>query len=99
MKLTKKCVFSVNNRIIKQVDGCRMGSPISAVSNIYVSKIEEDIFALMKPHSYERYVDDTYIREKKNNPDSLFEKLNSYHPNIKLPIERNPKNFLDNKII
>ena len=76
-----------------------MGSPISVVSNIYVSKIEEDIFALMKPHSYERYVDDTYIREKKNNPDSLFEKLNSYHPNIKLPIERNPKNFLDNKII
>ena len=52
LKLTKKCVFSVSNRIIKQIDGFRMGSPISVVWNIYVSKIEEDIVAPMKSHSY-----------------------------------------------
>ena len=62
LKLTKECVFSVNNRLIKQIDGCPMGGPISAVfSDIYVSKMEEDIVTPMKPHFYKRYVDDTYI--------------------------------------
>ena len=40
-----------------------------------------------------------YIRRKKNKLDSLFEKLNSYHPNIKLTVEKNPTKFLDTKII
>ena len=48
----------------------------------------------MKSHFCKRYVDDTYIRRKKNEPDSLFEKLNSYHPNIKLTIEKNSTKFL-----
>ena len=48
-------------------------------SDIYVSKMEEDV-APMKPHFCKRYVDYTYIRRKKNEPDSLFEKLNSYLP-------------------
>ena len=62
LKLTKECVFSVNNRLIKQIDGCPMGGPISAAfSDIYVSKMEEDIVTPMKPHFYKRYVDDTYI--------------------------------------
>ena len=51
MKLTKECVFVMNNKLIKQVNGCPMGDPISAVfSGIYVSKMEEDIVAPMKPH-------------------------------------------------
>ena len=91
LKLTKECVFTANNRLIKQIDGCRMGSLISVVSNIYVSKMEEDIVASMNSHSYKRHVDDTYIRKKKNRSDSLFEKLNSYDPNLKLTIGKNPK--------
>ena len=71
LKLTKECVFSVNNRFIKQTDGCRTGSPIPVVSNIYVSKMEEDMVDPMNPHSYKRYVDGTYIRKKKNKPDNL----------------------------
>ena len=36
-KLTQEYVFSFNNRLIKQVDGCPMGGPISVVfSEIYV---------------------------------------------------------------
>ena len=77
-----------------------MGGPISVVfSDIYVSKMEEDIVAPIKPHFYKRYVDDTYIQRKKNEPDSLFEKLNSYHPNLNFTIEKNPTKFLDTKII
>ena len=78
LKLTKECVFSVNNGLIKQIDDCPVRGPISVVfSDIYVSKMEEDIFAPMKRHFCKRYVDDTYIRRKKNQSDSLFEKLNS----------------------
>ena len=88
LKLIKECVFSVNNRLIKQTDGCPMGGPICVIfSDIYVSRMEEDIVVPLKPHFHKRYVNDTYIRRKKNEPDSLFEKLNSYHPNMKFTIE------------
>ena len=40
-------------------------------ANIYGSKMEEDIVAPIKPHFYKRYVDDTYIRRKKNKADSF----------------------------
>ena len=40
-------------------------------------------------------MDDIYNRRKKYIHDELFEKLNSYHPNIKLTIEINPNKFLD----
>ena len=66
---------------------------MSAVfSVIYLSKMEEDIVAPMKPHFYKRYVDNTYIRRKKNKPDS------SYYPNIILTVEKNPTKFLDTEI-
>ena len=88
LKLIKECVFSINNRLIKQTDGCPMGGPICVIfSDIYVSRMEEDIVVPLKPHFHKRYVNDTYIRRKKNEPDSLFEKLNSYHPNMKFTIE------------
>ena len=84
-KLTTECVFSANNRLIKQIDGCPMGGPISVVlSDIYVCKMEEDIVAPSKPLFYKRYVDDTYVRRKKNETDELYNALNSYHQNIKL---------------
>ena len=94
-------VFSVKNRLIKHIDGCPMGGHISVVfSDVYISKMEEDIVALMKPHFYKRYVDDMHIRRKKNQPDSLFEELNSYHPNIKLrlPFSESNKKITKNLI-
>ena len=32
---------------------------------------------------HKRYVDDTYVKRKRNEADTLFDMLNSYHPNIK----------------
>ena len=61
--------------------------PSLVFSDIYFSKMEEDIVAPMKPHFCKRYVDDTYIRRKKNELDSLFKTLNSYHSNKKFTIE------------
>ena len=54
---------------------------------------------LAKPLFYRRYLDDIYSCRKKNCTDPLYHELNTYHPNINLPIEINPKNILDNEVI
>ena len=77
-----------------------MGGPVSLVfADIYMCKMEDDVVAPVKQIFYRRYVDNTYIRRKKSTKDKLFEKLNTYHDNIKLTIEENPKKFLDTEIV
>ena len=96
--ISEKC--SVNNQLIKQIDGYPMGGPISVVfADIYMCKMEDDVVAPIKPIFYKRNVDYTYIRRKKNTKDELFEKLNTYHDNIKFTIEENPAKFLDTEIV
>ena len=76
-----------------------MSGPIIVVlSGCFMNKMETDIVVPMKPKFYRRYVDDTYRRRKLNIPDELFDKMNTYHPNIKLTIEINPIKFLDSHI-
>ena len=53
-KLTQGCVFLINNRLIKEVDGCPMSGPISVTSDIYICKIEEDIAILANPIFYKK---------------------------------------------
>ena len=77
-----------------------MGGPISIVlSDIYVCKIEEDVVARAKPLFCKRYVEDTYVRKKRNQTDELYNALNSYHQNIKLTLELDPTKFFDTEII
>ena len=77
-----------------------MGGPISVVfSGIYMCKMESDVLKPLKPIFYKRYMDDTYIKRKLNEVNTLFDALNSYHPNIKFTLEQNPKKFLDTQII
>ena len=98
-KLCKGCTFLADGRLIRQVDGCPMGGPISVVlSNIFCVKMEFDVVKPLKPKLYKRY-GDIYSKRIKNQPDKLFEKLNNYHPNIKLTIEVNPSKFLDTEIL
>lgn len=100
--LERLCIgstFIVNGDLIKQIEGCPMGGAMSVVmANIYMAKLERDIVTPMKPLFYLRYVDDCYVRRKKNTQDLLFLKLNEYHPNIKFTIEENPTHFLDTAI-
>ena len=63
------------------------------------TKLENDIVVPMKPLFYRRFVDDVINKRRKNTPDLLLDKLNSYHPRIKFTIEVNPTRFLDTKII
>ena len=99
-KLTKGCVFSVTGKLLKQVDGCPMGGPISAVfSDIFMCKMEFDVVVPAKPIFYKSYVDDTYVQRKKNDVDKLLEELNSYNENIKLTLKVNPTQFLDTELV
>ena len=61
--------------------------------------MERDVVLPLKPKLYRQFVDDTYRRRKKNEPDELFSKMNSYHPNINITIEINWSKFLDTKIV
>ena len=98
-KLTKECVFSVTEKLLKQVDGCPLWVGQHLFSDIFMCKMELDVVVPAKPISYKRYVDDTYVRRKKNDADKLFEELNSYNKNIKLTSEVNPTKFLDTELV
>ena len=77
-----------------------MLGPVSVVfPDIYMCKMEDDVAVPMKPISYKRHADNPYVRRKKNTKDELFEKLNTYHENIKLTIEENPIKFIDKEIV
>ena len=93
-------MFLVTEKLLKQVNGCSIDGPVSVIfSNIFTCKMEFDSIVPDKPIFYRRYVDDTYVRRKKNDVDKLFEELNSYHKNIKLTLEVNQTKFLDTELV
>ena len=95
--MCKGCTFLADGKLTRQVDGGPMGGPTSVVlSNIFCVKMEFDVVKSLKP---KRYADDIYSKRLKNQPDKRFEKLNNYHPNIKLTIEVNPSKFLDTEVM
>ena len=86
-KLTTECAFQFNQNLFKQTEGCSMGGPLSVtLADIHMIRTEKDIVTPLKPIFYKRFVDDIYTRRKKGIHDKLYERLNNYHPNIKLTI-------------
>ena len=67
-------------------------------SDIYVCKMEKDVVKPLKSIIYKRYVDDTHVKRKHNQADTLFDALSSYHHNM-FTLEQNPKKFLYTQII
>ena len=61
--------------------------------------MEFDVVKQLKSKLYEPHVDDIYSTRIRNEPNKLFEKLNNYHPNIKLLIEVHPSKLLDREIM
>ena len=85
LKVTTECIFSVNDCLYKQTDGVAMGGPLSVVfTGCFLNKMENEIVKPLNPKFYRRYVDDTFVRRKKSDHDVLFERLNNFHPNIRL---------------
>ena len=93
-----ECSFQFNHQLLKQVEGCTMGGPLSVTfAEIHVIRMENDIVIPLKPIFYRRFLDDIINRCKRNVPDELFFKLNNYHWNIKLTID--PTKFLDTQLV
>ena len=85
LKLTTECSFKFNHHLLKQVEGCTMGGPLSVtLAKIHMIRMENDVAIPLKPIFYRRFVEYIINRRKKNVPDELFFKLNNYHQNIKL---------------
>ena len=61
-------------------------------------KTEHEFVNPSKPKFYKRFVDDIINRRNKNQPDGLFQKLNSNHPNMKYTVEVKPEIFLDTNL-
>ena len=62
-------------------------------------KTERKVFEPTKPQFYKRFVDNIINKQYKDQPDYLFQALNSNHPKIKYTTEVDPDKFLDTKII
>ena len=68
-----------------------MGVPLSvSFSDIFMVKMENDVVIPSKPIFYCRFVDDI-LSTPKLGDNVLFDRLDNYHPNIKLTIEVNPR--------
>ena len=60
-KLCKGCTFLADGKLIRQVDECPMGGPISVVlSSIFCVKMEFDVVKPLKPKLCKRYIEDIY---------------------------------------
>ena len=93
-------VFSVNDQVIKQIDGWPICVPISVVfSDVYMCKMAKDMVVPVKAIFYRRYIDNTYVRRIRNIKDELIEKLFTYHENIELTIEMHVTKILDKKTL
>ena len=70
--MTKESVFTVNNRLMKQIYDCRMGGLISAVfSGMYMCKMKKNVAKTLKPTFYKQYVDDAYAKCEQDETDML----------------------------
>ena len=96
-KVTQNSIFRVNNRFVKQVDGCRMDRAISVIiSGIHMNSMEKERIVPLKPTFYKRYVDDTITKRKKNTDiDELLQNMYSHNSNITLAVKTDPTRFLD----
>ena len=73
LKLTTECSFQFNHQLLKQVEGCTMGAPLSiTLPEIHMIRIENDVVIPLKPNFYRRFVDDIINRRKKNVLDHFF---------------------------
>ena len=75
------------------------GSLCVTLSDIHMTRTENNVVRPGKPLFYRRFADDIINRIKKNEHNVIFENLNKYYPKINLTIEVNPCKFIDTKII
>ena len=95
-KLTTEVSFQFNYSLLKETNGCTMGSPLFVtLADIHMIRMETDVVVPIRQIFHKHFVDDIYNRRQKNTVDKLCDGLNNYYPEVKLTIETNPLRFLD----
>ena len=82
--------FKFKGQYYRQISGCAMGSPVSAVlAELVMQKIERVALetSLVPIKWWKRYVDDSNASLKRNDEISFLNHLNSINPNIQFTIE------------
>ena len=81
----------------KQIFGCPMGSPVSAIlANLVMEYVEEKALlpAPNPPKWWFRYVDDSHVCVKREHVDEFHSHLNSINTNMKFTIEIESEGFI-----
>ena len=82
--------FVYNDKTYKQIHGCAMSSPVSAiVANLCMEVIEEQAIQsdTTPPKTWKRFVDGSFAIINKNAITSFHDTLNSIDPHIKFTIK------------
>ena len=82
--------FAFDGSFYKQVFGCAMGSPVSAVvANLVMEDVEDRILAdsRFQIMSWKRFVDDTFVILQKHDLKPFFDFINEVEPSIKFTVE------------
>ncbi|XP_072025352.1 uncharacterized protein [Amphiura filiformis] len=94
--------FIYNGKFYRQRHGCAMGSPVSPiVVNLFMEQFERtalDSFTGTPPSHWFRYVDDTWVKLRKDQLTPFFEHINGVNEHIKFtqePIKEGKLAFLD----
>ena len=102
---TQEVPFTFNGETYMQIDGVMMGSPLGALfANIFMCELENKIIPKLGQsiQSWTRYVDDTFAYIKIEHLETVKNKLNSFHDNIKFTHELEEEGmipFLDVKVL
>ncbi|KAK7925859.1 hypothetical protein WMY93_008169 [Mugilogobius chulae] len=93
---------TVRGNFYRQIHGCAMGSPVSPiVANLYMEEVEKKAlttFPDKPPSHWFRYVDDTFVKIKKQDLEAFTSHINAVDSNIKFTREDSKDNqlaFLD----
>ncbi|KAK7893340.1 hypothetical protein WMY93_022492 [Mugilogobius chulae] len=94
--------FKFRGNFYRQIHGCAMGSPVSPiVANLYMEEVEKKAlttFPGKPPSHWFRYVDDTFVKIKKQDLEAFTSHINAVDSNIKFTREDSKDNqlaFLD----
>ncbi|XP_023255234.1 uncharacterized protein LOC111649770 [Seriola lalandi dorsalis] len=90
--------FQFNCNFYRQKHGCAMGSPVSPiVANLYMEMVERKALNSFKgtpPSHWFRYVDDTWVKIKTQDPQAFTQHINSVDKNINFTREDVKDNHL-----
>ena len=83
--------FTLNTEIYVQNDGVAMGSPLGPIlANVFMVELENTLIPRLQQHIkiWRRYVDNTFTYVKNASIDYVSTTLNSFHPNLSFPYEK-----------